>query len=137
MIVSNPNTDFWPQIDNEESYTDLVMAIEFSNPDRVSLFIAVCDIDRVQQETIEKYTEQLSPDFRAYQVNINHQHLSVSRLVSELIEQESYLQNAGKAVISVVGATGLSQFKPKSNTHSTSDRRYLLIPTRRSVNESY
>ena len=111
MIVSNPNTDFWPQIDNEESYTDLVMAIEFSNPDRVSLFIAVCDVDRVQQETIDRYTQQLSSDFRAYQVNINHQHLSVSRLVSELIEQESYLQNAGKAVISVVGATGLSPFK--------------------------
>ena len=121
MIVSNPNTDFWAQIENEESYTDLVMAIEFSNPNRVSLFIAVCDVDQVQQETIDRYTKQLSPDFRAYQVNINHQHLSVSKLVSELIEQEPYLQNAEKAIISVVGATGLSPFK--LGTESTKSDR--------------
>jgi hypothetical protein len=38
------------------------MVIEFSDRDRVSLFIAVCDVDRVQSDIINKYTEQLKPD---------------------------------------------------------------------------
>jgi hypothetical protein len=44
------------------------MAIEFSDRDRVSLFIAVCDVDRVQSDIINQYTEQLKPDFQSYQI---------------------------------------------------------------------
>jgi tetratricopeptide (TPR) repeat protein len=108
MLVSNPNLDFWAEIDNEESYTDLLMAIEFSDRDRVSLFIAVCDFDLTQSKIINRYTEQLKSDFHTYQVTINSDHLSVNRSISELVESEADLQSGGRAVISVVGAAGLA-----------------------------
>ena len=46
MAILDSTVDFWKQINNDDYYTDLVMAIEFSDRDRVSLFIAVCDVDR-------------------------------------------------------------------------------------------
>jgi tetratricopeptide (TPR) repeat protein len=108
MLVSNPNLDFWAEIDNEESYTDLLMAIEFSDRDRVSLFIAVCDFDLTQSKIINRYTEQLKSDFHTYQVTINSDHLSVNRSISELVDREADLQAGGRAVISVVGAAALA-----------------------------
>jgi Flp pilus assembly protein TadD len=108
MLVSNPNLDFWAEIDNEESYTELLMAIEFSDQDRVSLFIAVCDFDLTQSKIINRYTEQLKSDFHTYQVTINSDHLNVNRSISELVEREADLQAGGRAVISVVGAAGLA-----------------------------
>jgi tetratricopeptide (TPR) repeat protein len=111
MLISNPNLDFWAEIDNEESYTDLLMAIEFSDRDRVSLFIAVCDFDLTQSKIINRYTEQLKSDFRIYQININSDHLSVNRSISELVASEPYLQTGGRAVFSVVGATALAATK--------------------------
>jgi tetratricopeptide (TPR) repeat protein len=108
MLVSNPNLDFWAEIDNEESYTDLLMAIEFSDRDRVSLFIAVCDFDLTQSKIINRYAEQLKSDFHTYQVTINSDHLSVNRSISELVESEADLQSGGRAVISVVGAAALA-----------------------------
>jgi tetratricopeptide (TPR) repeat protein len=111
MLVSNPNLDFWAEIDNEESYTDLLMAIEFSDRDRVSLFIAVCDFDLTQSKIINSYTEQLKSDFRIYQININSDHLSVNRSISELVASEPYLQTGSRAVFSVVGAAALAATK--------------------------
>jgi tetratricopeptide (TPR) repeat protein len=111
MLVSNPNLDFWAEIDNEESYTDLLMAIEFSDRDRVSLFIAVCDFDLTQSKIINRYTEQLKSDFRLYQININSDHLSVNRSISELVASEPYLQTGSRAVFSVVGAAALAATK--------------------------
>jgi tetratricopeptide (TPR) repeat protein len=108
MLISNPNLDFWAEIDNEESYTDLLMAIEFSDRDRVSLFIAVCDFDLTQSKIISRYTEQLKSDFHTYQVTINSDHLSVNRSISELVESEADLQAGSRAVISVVGAAALA-----------------------------
>ena len=108
MLISNPNLYFWAEIDNEESYTDLLMAIEFSDRDRVSLFIAVCDFDLTQSKIISRYTEQLKSDFHTYQVTINTDHLSVNRSISELVESEADLQAGGRAVISVVGAAALA-----------------------------
>jgi tetratricopeptide (TPR) repeat protein len=111
MLGSNPNLDFWAEIDNEESYTDLLMAIEFSDRDRVSLFIAVCDFDLTQLKIINRYTEQLKSDFHTYQVTINSDYLSVNRSISELVESEANLRAGSRAVISVVGAAGLAATK--------------------------
>ena len=108
MLISNPNLYFWAEIDNEESYTDLLMAIEFSDRDRVSLFIAVCDFDLTQSKIINRYTEQLKSDFHTYQVTINSDHLSVNRSISELVESQADLRAGSRAVISVVGATALA-----------------------------
>jgi hypothetical protein len=111
MVISNPNTDFWTEIDNEESYTDLVMAIEFSDRDRVSLFIAVCDVDLIQAQIISRYTEQLKAEFRAYQIAVNSRHLSVNRSIAELVESEPYFQTGEKVVVSAIGATALASVK--------------------------
>jgi tetratricopeptide (TPR) repeat protein len=111
MAILDSTVDFWKQIDNESYYTDLVMAIEFSDRDRVSLFIAVCDVDRVQSEIISRYTEQLKPDFESYQIAVNSSQLNPSRSIAQLVDRESYLQAGGRAVISVVGATALASVK--------------------------
>jgi tetratricopeptide (TPR) repeat protein len=111
MAILDSTVDFWKQINNDEYYTDLVMAIEFSDRDRVSLFIAVCDVDLTQSNIISKYTEQLKPDFRAYQVAVNSNQLNISRLIAQLVDREPYLQAGGQAVVSVVGATSLASFK--------------------------
>jgi tetratricopeptide (TPR) repeat protein len=115
MAVLNSTAEFWQQIDNEAYYTDLLMAIEFSDRDRVSLFIAVCDVDRVQADIINKYTEQLEPDFQAYQIAVNSNNLNPVRSIAELVDRESYLQAGGRAVISVVGATSLASVKLDPN----------------------
>ena len=87
--MSNSNVEFWTQIDNEESYADLVMAIEFSSRDRVSLFIAVCDVDRVQQDIINRYTEQLNPEFQADLLSIDREHLNPRGLIFESEDNQS------------------------------------------------
>jgi tetratricopeptide (TPR) repeat protein len=115
MAVLNSTAEFWKEIDNEAYDTDLLMAIEFSDRDRVSLFIAVCDVDRVQAEIINKYTEQLKPDFKAYQIAVNSNNLNPVRSIAELVDREPYLQAGGKAVISVVGATALASVKLDPN----------------------
>ena len=115
MLISNPTSDFWAEVDNDEYYTDLLMAIEFSDRDRVSLFIAVCDVDRIQSQIISKYTEQLKPEFQAYQIAVNSQQLNVVRSIAELVDLKPDLQSGQRAVISVVGATALAA------TTSTSD----------------
>jgi tetratricopeptide (TPR) repeat protein len=115
MAILNSTRDFWKQIDNEEYYTDLAMAIEFSDRDRVSLFIAVCDVDRVQSDIINKYTEQLKPDFQSYQISVNSSQLNPSRSIAQLVDRESYLKAGGRAVISVVGATALASVKLDPN----------------------
>ena len=96
---------------NEESYTDLVMAIEFSSRDRVSLFIAVCDVDRVQQDIINRYTEQLSPEFQANLLSIDRKHLNPRGLIFELEDNQSRQQSEKRVLVSIVGATGLSAVK--------------------------
>jgi hypothetical protein len=108
MLISNPTSDFWAEVDNDKYYTDLLMAIEFSDRDRVSLLIAVCDVDRVQSQIISKYTEQLRPQFQAYQVAVNSHQLNVVQAISELVDREPDLQAGQRAIISVVGATSLS-----------------------------
>jgi Tetratricopeptide repeat len=115
MAILDSTVDFWKQINNDDYYTDLVMAIEFSDRDRVSLFIAVCDVDRVQSEIINKYTEQLKPDFQSYQIAVNSNNLNPVRSIAELVDSELYLQAGGKAVISVVGATALASVKLDPN----------------------
>jgi tetratricopeptide (TPR) repeat protein len=115
MAILDSTVDFWKQINNDEYYTDLVMAIEFSDRDRVSLFIAVCDVDLTQSNIISKYTKQLEPDFRAYQIAVNSNQLNISRLIAELVDRESYLQSGGRAVISVIGATSLASVKLDPN----------------------
>ncbi len=121
MTVLNSSIDFWQQVDNESYYTDLVMAIEFSDRDRVSLFITVCDVDLVQSQIINKYTEQLKPDFQSYQITVNSNQLNVVRSIAELVDRESYLQTGGRAVISVVGATSLAAVNLDANA-DRSDR---------------
>ncbi len=108
MLVSNPISNFWAEVDNDEYYTDLLMAIEFSDRDRVSLLIAVCDADRIQAQIINKYTEQLKTKFQAYQIAVNNQQLNVVRSIAELVDREPALYSGQRAVISVVGATVLS-----------------------------
>jgi tetratricopeptide (TPR) repeat protein len=115
MAILDSTVDFWEQINNDEYYTDLVMAIEFSDRDRVSLFIAVCDVDLTQSNIIDRYTEQLKPDFRAYQIAVNSKQLNVSRSIAQLVDREPYLQAGGRAVISVIGATSLAAVKIDAN----------------------
>ncbi len=116
MLLSNLNADFWAEIDNEESYTDLAMALEFSDRDRVNLFIAVCDVDQTQSKIINRYTEQLIQDFYTYKISVDSSHLSVTRSISELIENESCFGAGNRVIVSVVGATALASTKSSSET---------------------
>ncbi len=92
---------------NATAYEDLVAAIEPSDG-VLSLLLAVCDDPQLREATIRQYEAELQPKILPYRIEIPRKDPSLRRVIAEKIAQEPYLQEGGRAVLTVMGAEGLS-----------------------------
>lgn len=94
------------EINNEDIYDDLLVSIEASTG-MLSLLIAVCNDSNFREQTITKYESELSLDIRPFRLTIPRIKPSLKAALIQLVENEEYLQNSGKAVITVTGTEQL------------------------------
>jgi tetratricopeptide (TPR) repeat protein len=95
------------EVTNATAYEDLVAAIEASNG-VLSLLLAVCDDPQLREATIRRYEVELQPKILPYRIEMPRTDPSLRRVIAEKIAQEPYLQEGGRAVLTVTGAEGLS-----------------------------
>src|SRR5919199_79009 len=95
---------------NQDNYEDLLVSIE-AGKDILNLLIGVCDDSDCRDRLIADYEAQLEPDIRRYRVELARGEPSLRSAIANLVEQEAYLQQRGKAVITVTGVEKLRFFK--------------------------
>ncbi|WP_045056942.1 tetratricopeptide repeat protein [Aliterella atlantica] len=94
------------EINNEDSYDDLLVSIEVS-VGMLSILIAVCDDSNLREEIITRYESALSSDIRNFKLTIQRGEPSLKTAIAQLVENNEYLQTGGKAVITVTGTEQL------------------------------
>ena len=102
---------------NQDNYEDLLVSIE-AGKDILNLLIAVCDDSDCRDRLIADYEAQLEPDIRRYRVELARGEPSLRSAIANLVEQEAYLQQRGKAVITVTGVEKLRFFKQFGESRS-------------------
>lgn len=91
---------------NNDSYDDLLVSIEAS-AGLLSLLIAVCDDSNFREEIITKYQSELNSDFGAFRLTLPRGKPSLKTALTQLVANNKYLQNGGKAVVTVTGTEQL------------------------------
>ncbi|MEG4235710.1 tetratricopeptide repeat-containing protein [Microcoleus sp. Pol11C3] len=102
---------------NQDNYEDLLVSIE-AGKDILNLLIAVCDDSDCRDRLIADYEAQLEPDIRRYRVELARGEPSLRSAIANLVKQEAYLQQRGKAVITVTGVEKLRFFKQFGESRS-------------------
>jgi tetratricopeptide (TPR) repeat protein len=102
---------------NQDNYEDLLVSIE-AGKDILNLLIAVCDDSDCRDRLIADYEAELEPDIRRYRVELARGEPSLRSAIANLVEQEAYLQQGGKAVITVTGVERLRFFKQFGESRS-------------------
>jgi tetratricopeptide (TPR) repeat protein len=102
---------------NQDNYENLLVSIE-AGKDHLNLLIAVCDDSDCRDRLIADYEAELEPDIRRYRVELARGEPSLRSAIANLVEQEAYLQQRGKAVITVTGVEKLRFFKQFGESRS-------------------
>jgi hypothetical protein len=95
---------------NQNAYDGLVVSIE-ALQGKMGIIFAICDSPELQLEIIYRYEQELLPQIRPYRVEIPPSTPNVRQIISNLIDNEEYLQAGGATVVSVVGSEKISSFK--------------------------
>ena len=95
-----------PEVENQKAYDELLVAIEASEG-MLSLLIAVCDDSNYRKQVIERYEAELQQNIPSYQLELPRGEPSLKAAIAELVQRDEYLQNGGKAVLTVIGAEKL------------------------------
>ena len=99
-----------PDVQNERSYEDLLVSIE-ANTDKLNLLIGVCDDSNLRDEIIQQYKAELEPDIRCYRVVLGRGEPSLRAAIEAVVQNDEYLQQGGRAVLTVTGAEQLFVLK--------------------------
>ena len=99
-----------PDVQNERSYEDLLVSIE-ANTDKLNLLIGVCDDSNLRDEIIQQYEAELEPDIRCYRVVLGRGEPSLRAAIEQVVQKDEYLQQGGRAVLTVTGAEQLFVLK--------------------------
>jgi tetratricopeptide (TPR) repeat protein len=99
-----------PDVQNERSYEDLLVSIE-ANKDKLNLLIGACDDGNLRDEIIQRYEAELEPDIRRYRVVLERGEPSLRAAIEEVVKNDQYLQQGGRAVLTVTGAEQLFVLK--------------------------
>jgi tetratricopeptide (TPR) repeat protein len=99
-----------PDVQNERSYEDLLVSIE-ANKDKFNLLIGVCDDGNLRDEIIQQYEAELEPDIRRYRVVLERGEPSLRAAIEGIVQNDEYLKQGGRAVLTVTGAEQLFVLK--------------------------
>src|SRR5919199_1261742 len=106
----DPSTSLRVNVQNERSYEDLLVSIE-ANKDKLNLLIGVCDDGNLRDEIIQQYEAELEPDIRRYRVVLGRGEPSLRAAIEQVVQKDEYLQQGGRAVLTVTGAEQLFVLK--------------------------
>lgn len=96
--------DISPQ--NEDVYDELVTVIE-NSVGTFAPIIAVCEDRRLRERIIQRYEEELSPQFRTYRLKLNTQEPSLRAALAEWATQPNAPKAGEPTVITVTGTEEL------------------------------
>jgi len=99
-----------PDVQNERSYENLLVSIE-ANKDKLNLLIGACDDGNLRDEIIQRYEAELEPDIRRYRVVLGRGEPSLRAAIEEVVKNDQYLKQGGRAVLTVTGAEQLFVLK--------------------------
>ena len=103
-MINPDNADI--ESENRDNYDDLVGTIEASQG-ILALLIAVCDNSDFRDEIINRYEAELQPEIRPYRLKLARGEPSLRAAIAEVVKQDEYLQQGGKAVLTVTGTEQL------------------------------
>ena len=95
-----------PDEPNETAYDELVVSIEASEG-TLSLLLAVCDDSRLRDELISRYEAELAPAIRNDRLPIMRGEPSLTQTIRSHVQNDEYLRNGGRAVVTITGAEQL------------------------------
>jgi tetratricopeptide (TPR) repeat protein len=95
-----------PDEQNEEAYDELIVSIQ-AGEGTLSLLLAVCDDSRLRDEIISRYETELAPDIRHYPLQIIRGEPSLTQTIRNKVQEDEYLRNGGRAVVTITGAEQL------------------------------
>lgn len=108
----------WEKKENQDNYDDLLVSIA-AGQGQLNLLIAVSDDPELRQKIIEQYETELSPNIRAYRVELAQKEPSLRAAVASVVETDEYLRQGGAAVVTVTGAEKLSLGKSEDGSGDT------------------
>jgi tetratricopeptide (TPR) repeat protein len=95
-----------PDEQNEEAYDELIVSIQ-AGEGTLGLLLAVCDDSRLRDEIISRYETELAPDIRHYPLQIIRGEPSLTQTIRNKVQEDEYLRNGGRAVVTIIGAEQL------------------------------
>jgi hypothetical protein len=95
---------------HQDNFDDLLVSTA-SKPDKLNLLLAVCDDNVVRDHLIAQYEAEFDREIRCYRVVLPRDEPSMQLAITRLLKQEPYLQQRGKAVVTVTGADELRDHK--------------------------
>ncbi|MEA5469511.1 hypothetical protein VB714_11575, partial [Spirulina sp. 06S082] len=107
--------------ENQDSYEELIIGIE-NGQGVLTPLIAVCDDLRLREILIQRYEDELAPDFRLYRMRLNQEEPSLRLGIATLIKNEEYLQQKKPAVIMVTGSETLMFVSPERGKRTEIDK---------------
>jgi len=95
-----------PDTENEKNYLDLLVSIE-ADDKQLNLLIGVCDDSNYREEIISRYEAELDPEIRPYRVTLARGEPSLRAALAQVVAEDEYLRQGGRAVLTVTGAEKL------------------------------
>lgn len=95
-----------PDEQNETAYEELIVSIQ-AGEGTLSLLLAVCDDSRLRDEIISRYEAELAPDIRHYPLQIIRGEPSLTQTIRNKVQEDEYLRNGGRAIVTIIGAEQL------------------------------
>lgn len=101
--------------ENQDNYDDLLVSIA-AGQGQLNLLISVSDDPELRQKIIEQYETELSPNIRAYRVELAREEPSLRAAVASVVETDEHLRQGGAAVVTVTGAEKLLFLKSEDGS---------------------
>ncbi|WP_417063861.1 tetratricopeptide repeat protein [Kamptonema animale] len=109
------------KIDNDKSYRQLLVSIKASQG-ILSLLVAVCDDINFRENLIKRYEGELEKwNIRPYRLRLARGEPSLRSAIAKQVEKDEYLQQKGRAVLTVIGAEDLS-FLTRNSERTEQDK---------------
>jgi hypothetical protein len=94
----------------QDNYELLLVSIE-AGADILNILLAQCADNDVRDFVIAKYESELEADIRRFRIELDGANESMRHTIDCLVQQEPYLQQKGKAVITVMGSDKLCGYR--------------------------
>ncbi|AVQ74040.1 response regulator aspartate phosphatase F [Microcystis aeruginosa NIES-2519] len=91
---------------NEREYEGLIVSLE-ANQERLNILICVCDQEKLREEIIDRYSQELEPVIPCYRIDLDQKEPSLRAAIASLVSRKPELLQSKNAVITTTGVEKL------------------------------